>query len=386
MKVAYIGDATSIHVQRWANHFSSIGWDVHILTYSPTEKGLEDKVKQHKLFTAGFLENIIEHSIRKKRAHEIQKILDKIKPNLVHAHGLAKNGEYAYLCKFRPYILTLWGIMDFSYVQNYYHFFTKPLSGKRWKLRQNTFKKASAITTLVEHTRKHIISSFDIDSEKIHTFSWGVVTTIFKPGYDEKIIKLKKELKIQNDAHIILSMRNLDSYYNIHNIISAIPKVVVKHPGAVFIFRRAKGSESFEKEMKKKVKEMGIEKYTIFESEFLSWEEIPIWLNMCDISIMIPNTDQGPLSLVESLACGATVIATDIEGNKEWIEDGKNGFLVNPKDVNEIAKKINYCIEHPEFMKKSAEINTKLVLEKGDWDINSKKMEKLYLELIEKYN
>jgi glycosyltransferase involved in cell wall biosynthesis len=44
-----------------------------------------------------------------------------------------------------------------------------------------------------------------------------------------------------------------------------------------------------------------------------------------------------PLSLIEALALGKPVVATDVGGNAEVVEDNINGYIVSPKDVAGIA-------------------------------------------------
>ncbi len=51
--------------------------------------------------------------------------------------------------------------------------------------------------------------------------------------------------------------------------------------------------------------------------------------------------------ILEGMAAGCTVIASNLGGPKEIVEDGKTGFLVNP-DVEEITKTVRQCLENPE--------------------------------------
>jgi colanic acid/amylovoran biosynthesis glycosyltransferase len=60
------------------------------------------------------------------------------------------------------------------------------------------------------------------------------------------------------------------------------------------------------------------------------------------------NEEGIPNALKEAMAMGVPVIATYHAGNSELIENGVSGFLVSEGNATEIAKKINYLIEHPE--------------------------------------
>jgi glycosyltransferase involved in cell wall biosynthesis len=62
---------------------------------------------------------------------------------------------------------------------------------------------------------------------------------------------------------------------------------------------------------------------------------------------LIPSVSEGtPLVLVEYLAIGKPVIASDISGNKELIRDKWNGFLFRTGEVNDLVEKIKHALEY----------------------------------------
>ena len=67
-----------------------------------------------------------------------------------------------------------------------------------------------------------------------------------------------------------------------------------------------------------------------------------------------------PLVLAESASMGLPLIATSIGGNAEIVEDGKNGFIVHPKDPKAIADKIAFLARHPLELKEMGEVSRKI--------------------------
>jgi len=84
------------------------------------------------------------------------------------------------------------------------------------------------------------------------------------------------------------------------------------------------------------------------------------------------------------MATGLPVIASNFPLWKEIIEGNNCGLTVNPFEPKEIAKAVEYLIEHPEEAKKMGENGRKAVLEKYNWENESKKLLKIYKELSEK--
>jgi len=119
------------------------------------------------------------------------------------------------------------------------------------------------------------------------------------------------------------------------------------------------------------------------------------------------------MSLGEALACGNIVLASNLEGNREWIEDGRNGFLVKvkrPEELNTqelirvenftnydlkiatssipseiLGEKIIECLNHIKDKDNIIRINRSIVNEKANWKNGARKMEQIYFKLLEKY-
>lgn len=64
---------------------------------------------------------------------------------------------------------------------------------------------------------------------------------------------------------------------------------------------------------------------------------------------LFPSQREGlPVPLMEAMASGLPVVCSDIRGNKDLIENGKGGYLVNPNDADEFLKCINILLNDTE--------------------------------------
>jgi N,N'-diacetylbacillosaminyl-diphospho-undecaprenol alpha-1,3-N-acetylgalactosaminyltransferase len=72
---------------------------------------------------------------------------------------------------------------------------------------------------------------------------------------------------------------------------------------------------------------------------WLGWRnDVKEILSVSDVVLLLSNLGEGlPRSLLEGMAMGKPVIATNVIGCKDVIEEGKNGFLVGVGNINEIA-------------------------------------------------
>jgi glycosyltransferase involved in cell wall biosynthesis len=118
----------------------------------------------------------------------------------------------------------------------------------------------------------------------------------------------------------------------------------------------------------------------------LPFEEMCSFLKIGDAGLVLflpePNhLESLPNKIFEYMAVGLPVIASNFLLWKELIEGNNCGVCVSPLEPKEIAKAVEYLIEHPEEAKKMGENGRKAVLEKYNWGIESKKLLKIYQEL-----
>jgi len=94
-----------------------------------------------------------------------------------------------------------------------------------------------------------------------------------------------------------------------------------------------------------------------------------------------PSYGEGlPTSVLEAGAMGLAVVASDVGGTSEIIDDGKNGFLVHPGNVKELREKIKLLM-NASLREKFGKSLQKKVREKFDWSKITVKLEKVLKSL-----
>ena len=69
------------------------------------------------------------------------------------------------------------------------------------------------------------------------------------------------------------------------------------------------------------------------------------WLHEVDIFVFPSLHEGSPNALLEAMFCGLPIVATDVCGNRDVIDDGRDGFLVASHDADELADKIGILVE-----------------------------------------
>lgn len=79
--------------------------------------------------------------------------------------------------------------------------------------------------------------------------------------------------------------------------------------------------------------------------------------NKCHVLILPSLTEGQPLSILEALGFGMFVVATDVGGIPDVIENNINGFLISSKNVIELKEKITAILSNPKIVNKMSQKN-----------------------------
>jgi len=187
----------------------------------------------------------------------------------------------------------------------------------------------------------------------------------------------------------ILSVGRLVEKKGHEYAIKALAKVVNKN-GKDIIYRIV-GDGPLKDELMSLAEELGIEDCVKFmgnveDEELLKlYKESHIFILP---SVTASDGDQEgiPVVLMEAQAMGLPVISTYHSGIPEVVIDGKSGFLVPEKDVDALAEKMEFLVEHPELWSEMGRHGREFVEKHYDIRRLNKRLVEIYQNLIRKEN
>jgi len=208
----------------------------------------------------------------------------------------------------------------------------------------------------------------------------GEKISIIPMGVDEAFLEKGKNRKIEFNKRpfIILSNRNLFPLYNVSLLIRAIPIVLKEEPETKFLI----AGDGPEKEtLESEVENLNLGHSVQFVGR-VPHKEMPNLLSQADIYVSTSLYDGTSVSLLEAMGSGAFPVVTDIPSNREWIVDGKNGFLVPVDEAGILASRILDAIRNRDLLEKSRSDNLLIVEKKAFWPTNIKRLEGIYSSLF----
>lgn len=207
----------------------------------------------------------------------------------------------------------------------------------------------------------------------------GVDVSAFTEDFDkEELLKKRKNFGFSNDATVIITSSRLEKKNGVGDIIDALSKLSKSYCLVVC------GDGSLDIELKQKVKDLNLENRVRFLG-YVPIETIPKLLKASDIFIRPSLTEGLGNSFLEAMAAELPTIGTPVGGIPDFLEDGKTGFMCEPKNPDSIAKTIERIKALSDGEKNQIRDKAKkIVLETYDWDRIAASMRGIFDTLVKK--
>jgi glycosyltransferase involved in cell wall biosynthesis len=100
------------------------------------------------------------------------------------------------------------------------------------------------------------------------------------------------------------------------------------------------------------------------------------------IVYLLSNQETQPMSIMEAMATGTPVIASDIDSNRYLIENGVNGYLMDQKNPEKIAECTIELLDNKEKRMKMGMIARKIAQDKYHSDTIAKQTLEMYENIV----
>jgi len=251
------------------------------------------------------------------------------------------------------------------------HFYPRPpgermLSKLTSKLHRETIRRCDRVITITNQVKK-IYSNF-MDEERITTIPLGVDTNLFRPQRET----------LNTGTHEILFAGYLYRLKGVEFLIKAVRAASEKRGD---IKLRIVGTGPDKPDLARLVEALRIREKVIFEG-FVPYTRMAEYYRQCDIFCFPTLGEPFGKAIIEAMACAKPVIASNVGGPAEIIQDGKTGVLVPPAQPKILALKILELLDDKNIMRKIGANARKAAIEKYSWEKIAEKYNKLYESLI----
>jgi glycosyltransferase involved in cell wall biosynthesis len=199
-----------------------------------------------------------------------------------------------------------------------------------------------------------------LGEDKVRYLHNAVNVERFKPGEpDERV--LAKYLT-PRPRRLLLYVGLIARRKGVLDLVRAFARIIKEEPEAVLALA-GREEEPYASEVKALVKELGLEGSVRFLGPVPN-EDVVHLMRVCDVFLYASRGGEGiPRAVLEAMACGKPIVATQVGGVREAVRDGETGYTVEVGDIGGLAEATLRLLREEELRRRLGK-NARLVVEK----------------------
>lgn len=351
MRICYVADAASPHVEKWAGHFAR-DHEVDIVSFRP---GTVAGARVHPLERFGALgkARYVFEAVRARR------LIRGLRPDVVHALHVTSYGFVAALAGVHPLVTSVWG----------YDILQAPGRSPVHR-RITTFALGRAdIVTATGEALAEATRPFLAPGRPIEVVPYGIDLDRFTPANGS----------LPAGEPVIGAVKALVPTKGFSYLLDAMPKVLERHPRARLLLV---GDGPERAKLERQARDLGIADRVEFAGE-AAHDQVHSYLARMDVFVQPSLTESFGVSALEASATALPVVASDVEGGREIVRDGETGILVPPGESESLAHALLRLLDQPDLRAAMGTAGRHFVEQRYNWPENAARMEALYREVVE---
>lgn len=268
------------------------------------------------------------HTLRYLGPLKLLRVLRTLCPDIVHTHGLqaiSTVGPLAQVGLVPPWVHT-------------FHYGNYPYSNERWMWMERVFsRRVDRLIAVANSQRDAIVRFLGIDVERINVVPNGVAMGT-EPSDPSTVAMLKQEFGIARHKKVVGTVAVMTEQKGIGFLLDAAARIARADAAVHFLLV---GGGPKEQEFRKHAESLGLTDVVTFAG----WrEDIGQLLQLMDIYVMSSLWEAMPLALLEAMAAGRPIVATDVADNAIVLRDGESGLIVPPGDPESLAEAVSQLL------------------------------------------
>lgn len=297
----------------------------------------------------------------------IRDVLGRLDPDILHVHDLTTGfGWLARVSGHHPYVLTVWG-SDLYRVA--------PASRPARILTRLALRRADLVTANSDHLAATAVRAGAREG-RVRVVNFGIDPADYAPSDPDPI--LKRSLGLEG-RRIVFAPRQIAPLYDQAAIVRALPML----PADVSVVMSARAAIATTLQaLLALADDLGVRDRLVLVPA-IPHDEMPRYLGIADVVVSVPHTDAAAATVLEAMAAGRPVVATDLPSPREFLAETWPDLLVPLGDPAAIAKAVGWVFgAEPATLRRRTADARRVVLERADRGEQMHQMEDAYRALV----
>ena len=241
---------------------------------------------------------------------------------------------------------------------------------RSYMLDRVVFKNISSTIALSEQHKRYLSNVLKYPENKLLVISNGVNMSKFCISVDKDAFR--RGPGIEGNRKVVGIIGRLDPVKRHDIFIDAAYSVCSNNKNVVFLII---GDGPERTNIEKKIESLGMTD----NIKLLGHRtDVPELLNVIDLSVLSSDTEALPMAIIEAMAAGLPIVATNVGSLSDLVEDGMNGYLVPPDSSEALARAILKIVDNDSTALRMGQISAAQVRERFTEEIMLDKYEKLF--------
>lgn len=365
MKILYFAPR-SIHTLRFIERFREV-FDIIYVSYGG-DRDIPDVRNVHLPVTSRYARWIPLLNIP-----HLRRLMERERPDLVHAMYILPWGYYASKAvpAGTPLVLSAWGTDVYLRWQESTLASILFMSGLPGRWHHAAASRADMCIVECEHVR-NAMGALHYDTERIRVIPWGPDCSVFMPARRDMTLH---DTLSRGKGVLVGCTRYLRRVSGVDRLIRSLPEV----EGDVHTVLIGSGPRR--PALERLADRLAVRDRVTFLGE-VEHSHLPAYAASLDIMVSPSLSDTVSVSLLEGMASGTAVIASDVGGTSEWVEHMRTGILLEENTPERIAHWISVLARDPSLRRRLGVNARRAVTERGDWRRTSTDIERLYRQMF----
>jgi glycosyltransferase involved in cell wall biosynthesis len=210
---------------------------------------------------------------------------------------------------------------------------------------------------------------------RVETVPKGVDAGLFRPGGPD----VRAALGL-GDRRVVLSVGRLVPIKNTALLVDAFARLRQTDTSAHLLLV---GEGPEQRALHDRASQLGIAGAVTFAG-YVPQDQMAPYYRAADLFALASDFDNSPNVVLEAMACGLPVVATDVGGVAEFVIDDRGGALVRRGDMEAMADTLTRWLAAPERRRASAAFNRQRVLERFSWRASAERLLAVYCEVLDR--
>jgi glycosyltransferase involved in cell wall biosynthesis len=206
-----------------------------------------------------------------------------------------------------------------------------------------TFRHATRVTA-VSRSLRDLAGQIGAAADRIRVIPNGVDTKTFRA---EDRAESRRALGLPVEGPLLLTVAAIYAHKGQHTVVESLPALAARFPGVAYVMVGAGWpGDPYPRRLRDTAARLGVSHAVRFAGSQPHAGLAP-WFSAADLFVLPTLSEGRPNSVLEALACGTPVVATDVGGVGEIVRDGVDGYLVPYGDAEAFRGAVARALSRP---------------------------------------